>query len=143
MISQYFATGKVGAFSASCYSDALRHLDADARLYSGIEYAIRVARFQAALQYPISADSSTTTSGTSSASADGSKDPTMREPGKTSTTAGGTSAAETSAARGDVYEAQQDAPTTRYARQVGALLAASFVVSLTILGISIGWRRRR
>ena len=47
VIKEYFATGAVGEYSTGCYSEALRSLDADARLYSGAVNAILAARFRA------------------------------------------------------------------------------------------------
>ena len=44
VIDSYFETGAIGYHSQACYAAALREVDADAKMYSGIMGAIRSAR---------------------------------------------------------------------------------------------------
>jgi hypothetical protein len=44
VIDQYFSTGKIQYHAQNCYSLALRQIDPDARMYSGIMAEIRAAR---------------------------------------------------------------------------------------------------
>ena len=44
LIDEYFNTGKLGYHSQDCYASALKQIDPDARMYSGILGAIRAAR---------------------------------------------------------------------------------------------------
>ncbi len=44
VIDQYFNTGRIAYHQQACYSSALKQIDPDARMYSGIMGAIRAAR---------------------------------------------------------------------------------------------------
>jgi uncharacterized protein YdbL (DUF1318 family) len=44
LIDEYFTTGRIGYHPQDCYASALRQIDPDARMYSGIIGAIRAAR---------------------------------------------------------------------------------------------------
>ncbi len=44
VIDQYFNTGRIGYHSQACYASALKQVDPDAKMYSGIMGAIRAAR---------------------------------------------------------------------------------------------------
>ena len=44
VINTYFNTGKLGYHTQQCYASALKQVDPDARMYSGIMSAIRAAR---------------------------------------------------------------------------------------------------
>jgi hypothetical protein len=44
VINAYFNTGKLGYHTQDCYASALKQVDPDARMYSGIMSAIRAAR---------------------------------------------------------------------------------------------------
>jgi hypothetical protein len=44
VINQYFNTGRIGYHPQACYASALKQIDPDARMYSGIMGAIRAAR---------------------------------------------------------------------------------------------------
>lgn len=44
IIDQYFTTGRITYHAQSCYASALRQIDPDARMYSGIVAAIRASR---------------------------------------------------------------------------------------------------
>ena len=44
LINEYFYTGRLAYHTQACYSSALKQLDPDARMYSGIMSAIRAAR---------------------------------------------------------------------------------------------------
>lgn len=44
VINQYFNTGRIGYHPQECYASALKQVDPDAKMYSGIMGAIRAAR---------------------------------------------------------------------------------------------------
>ena len=44
LIDEYFNTGRIGYHPQDCYASALKQIDPDARMYSGIMGAIRAAR---------------------------------------------------------------------------------------------------
>jgi hypothetical protein len=44
IIDQYFSTGRITYHAQACYASALRQIDPDARMYSGIVAAIRASR---------------------------------------------------------------------------------------------------
>ncbi|MEY4225644.1 MAG: hypothetical protein RL190_401 [Actinomycetota bacterium] len=44
VINQYFNTGRIGYHAQECYAAALKQVDPDAKMYSGIMGAIRAAR---------------------------------------------------------------------------------------------------
>lgn len=44
VIDQYFDTGKITYHSQACYASALKQIDPDARMYSGIMAAVRASR---------------------------------------------------------------------------------------------------
>ncbi len=44
MINQYFNTGRIGYHPQACYASAIKQVDPDAKMYSGIMGAIRAAR---------------------------------------------------------------------------------------------------
>ena len=44
LINEYFSTGRLAYHTQECYASALRQLEPDARMYSGIMGAIRAAR---------------------------------------------------------------------------------------------------
>ena len=44
LINEYFSSGRLAYHTQECYSSALKQLDPDARMYSGIMGAIRAAR---------------------------------------------------------------------------------------------------
>jgi len=137
VIAEYFSTGKVGRYGNSCYTDALRSLDPDARLYSGAVNAILAARFRASV-VPYGGGANT---GGSSSTEDDSTD----------SDAGSTNPAR-SASPGDVSTSGLGVGDTALARVIPYSSPYGFVIiaagaSAALIGlialIIIGARRKR
>ena len=130
VIAEYFSTGKVGRYGNSCYTDALRSLDPDARLYSGAVNAILAARFRASV---VPYGGGANTGGSSSTEDDSTNPARSASPGDVSSS--GLGVGDTALARVIPY-------SSPYGFVIIAAGASAALIGLIAL-IIIGARRKR
>lgn len=142
LINEYFFTGRLAYHTQECYASALKQLDPDARMYSGIMGAIRAARSRdravdTKAANPIVEPDTTDTTGTTNASPVDTL-PIYDDVPPTLTTDEGTVTAESRAGAIVPTETTQAAlPTVTTPNQVPlpVILLAGLAVVLTLVGL--------